>query len=80
MTSPSRPTEDAETTRLSLRDTSRLAEIAGQLHAAAHAAPDDAPWLRALLVRALEGVDQVRGRGTAVAMARSRIAGEVPRQ
>ncbi|GAB3441303.1 hypothetical protein GCM10027570_07410 [Streptomonospora sediminis] len=68
-----------DVTRLSLRDTARLAEVAGKMHAAMYAASDDQPFLRALLADALEGVDRVRGRCTWVAAARPWPVEEHPR-
>ncbi|GAA4895220.1 hypothetical protein [Streptomonospora salina] len=74
------PVTDTDTTRLSLRDEARLAEVAGLLHASIQATPDDQPVQRHYLARALAEVDATRGRCTAVTMARTHIAGEVPRQ
>ncbi|MFD0773353.1 hypothetical protein ACFQZ2_05370 [Streptomonospora algeriensis] len=72
-------TED--TTHLSHQHAARLAGAAGQLYTALQKGGDDLPaWVQIALRDALDAVDDVRGRDTAVAMARTHIAGEVPRQ
>lgn len=77
MTLPMPP--DADTT-LSHHHAARLATAAGLLYTI-QASGDDVPaWVRIAARDALGCVDDTRQRDTAVAMARTHIAGEVPKQ